>query len=290
MSLIEKALQNAKKDRIEPDRSGTYRSLASAAALESGESVPAKDGPFRPDVDAFDLNQVRVIDVDQTALRKNLILVGDSARQPAEAAYRMLRTRVMRAMRGRGWSRLGVTATGPGEGKTLTAINLAVSIAAERSQPVVLVDLDFRQPRVSQYLGIGADQFLGLSDYLGGADGSLEDVIVSPGIEGLYCVMNGARIERSSDLLASPRGKSLLSDMAERLAGALVIFDLPPLLATDDALVVAPMIDGLLFVVADGQAVRSEVASAAKLLAEFNVIGTVLNKSSERVQQGYYSY
>ena len=299
MSLIEKAIETAKARRIEPDRTGRYRGLpptepvgsqpeAQPAAEPAPERVPERVPVIQEP--PYDFSRVRVVATDPEVLRDNRVLVENSTRQPAEGAYRMLRTRVMRAMRARGWRRLGITAAGANEGKTLTAINLAVSLAAQRTQPVVLVDLDLRRPKINQYLGIPSSQFVGLSDYLGDAAHSLDDLLVSPGIDGLYCILTGRSVERSSDLLASPRGKSFMTDLAQKLTGALLVFDLPPLLATDDPLVVAPMIDGLLFVVADRISLRSEVASAAKLLQEFNVVGTVLNKSSEPFKHGYYDY
>jgi protein-tyrosine kinase len=299
MSLIEQAIAAAKARRVEPDRTGRYRELPSAEPvalpvdLDAEPPMPTQEvEPPAPAVHEtpFDFSSVRVIATDPAVLRDNRVLIESSARQPAEGAYRMLRTRVMRAMRGRGWRRLGITAAGANEGKTLTALNLAISMAAQRTQPVVLVDLDLRRPKINQYLGIPGDQFAGLSDYLSGEADSIEDLLVSPGIEGLHCILGSRSVDRSSDLLASPRGKAFMTGLARKLPGAMLVFDLPPLLATDDPLVVAPMIDGLLFVVADRISLRSEVASAAKLLQEFNVVGTVLNRSSEPVKAGYYDY
>ena len=300
MSLIEQAIAAAKARRVEPDRTGRYRELPQAEPVALPAALDAESPPTESPLEAepapavdhtpFDFSTVRVITTDPAVLRANRVLIESAARQPAEGAYRMLRTRVMRAMRGRGWRRLGITAAGANEGKTLTALNLAISMAAQRTQPVVLVDLDLRRPKINQYFGIPGDQFVGLSDYLSGTAESIEDLLVSPGIEGLHCILGSRSVDRSSDMLASPRGKAFMTELAQKLTGALLVFDLPPLLATDDPLVVAPMIDGLLFVVADRISLRSEVASAAKLLQEFNVVGTVLNMSSEPVKGGYYDY
>lgn len=238
----------------------------------------------------IDLAKTHAIVTDGGQLRANRVLVDSDPMQPAANAYRMLRTRVMRQMRTNGWRRLGVTAASPGEGKTLTAINLALAIAAERVQPVVLVDLDLRRPRVHQYLGIEPSQFTNVSDYLEGRTSSLDQLPVTLIEQGLSCILSARPIERSSDLLASPQGLAFLSDLTDRLPDALLIFDLPPLLSTDDPLVVAPSLDALLLVVAENGAPRTDIASAAKLLAEFNVLGTVLNRSVERSDPGYYSY
>jgi Mrp family chromosome partitioning ATPase len=294
-SFIERAIEMAKLQREQKDeardsragqKSGSRRRTQAVAPV----AVAATNGHGSTFLPPIDLSKSPVIVTDGETLRHNRILVDSDQRQPAENAYRMLRTRVMRQMRNNGWSKLGVTAATANEGKTLTAINLALSIAAEHVQPVVLVDLDLRRPRIHRYLGIPETQFVDISDYLEGRAVSLDQTIVSLSEQGLNCVLSARAIDRSSDLLASPRGQSFLDDLAARLPGVLLIFDLPPLLATDDPLVVAPKIDALLMVVAEKGTSRTDVASAAKLLVEFNVLGTVLNKSVERGDQGYYNY
>ena len=296
MSLIEKALELEKQQRRAAADARDARDVRSGDAQMPGgspaeataaDATPATQPGIPPRID---LTSVRTVSTDSRLLDVNRVLSETNTRQPAENAYRMLRTRVMRQMRSNGWLSLGITAAGVNEGKTLTAINLAVSVAAERIQPVVLVDLDLRRPRIHTYLGIGENQFPDVADYLEGRVPALEDLLISPGIQGLSCMLNSRVIDRSSDLLASPRGQAFLTELRQRLPGVLVIIDLPPLLATDDPLVVAPMIDGLLLVVAEGGSTRSDVASAAKLLAEFNLVGSVLNKSVERSGQDYYTY
>jgi Mrp family chromosome partitioning ATPase len=91
-------------------------------------------------------------------------------------------------------------------------------------------------------------------------------------------------------LLASPQGQAFFADLADRLPDAILIFDLPPLLSTDDPLVAAPMLDALLLVVAEKGAPREEIAAAARSLSEFNLLGVVLNKTVERSEKGYYDY
>ena len=111
----------------------------------------------------------------------------------------------------------------------------------------------------------------------------LSDLLVCPNIERLGCILTHDPLERSSDLLASPRGALLFSELRERITEkTVVIVDLPPLLAADDALAVAPMLDALLLVVAEGQTERSDLSEARPILDEFNLIGTVLNKSKEK--------
>ncbi len=299
-SYIERAIELAKSRQKHADssrRTSVQVVEGDAPATESRKRRPAAvpvasngNGTTGSHLPAIDLSKAPTIVTDGSWLRQNRILVESDPRQQAEGAYRMLRTRVMRQMRTNGWRRLGITAARPGEGKTVTAINLALAIAAERAQPVVLVDLDLRRPRVSRYIGIGDNQAVSLSDYLEGRTTSLDELIVTLAEQGLHCILSTRSVERSSDLLASPQGQAFLSDLANRLPDAFLIFDLPPLLSTDDPLVVAPMLDATLLVVAEGVSPREDVAGAAKLLGEFNMLGAVLNKSVERSEKGYYNY
>lgn len=268
--------------RSETSRSRRRQTIA-APVSDGGTTTPSRLPPIN-------LAKAPVIVTDARLLRENRVLVESDAAVPAGNAYRMLRTRVLRQMRTNRWRCLGVTAARPGEGKTLTAINLAVAIAAERTQPVVLVDLDLRRPRVHRYLAITENNFTSIGDYLEGRTNSLDQLVVTLADQGLHCVLSGAPIDRSSDLLASPQGQAFLGDLADRLPDAILIFDLPPLLSTDDPQVAAPMLDAMLLVVAEGSTPREEIASAAKLLAEFNLLGVVLNKSVERSDKGYYDY
>ncbi len=299
-SYIERAIElaKAKRKHVEPSqepiesqveaagRDNVKRRRTYAVPHRATNGHPASASHLPP----IDLAKTPAVTTDGGILRHNRVLVESDPMQPASNAYRMLRTRVMRQMRMNGWRRLGITAAAPNEGKTLTAINLAVAIAAEHVQPVVLVDLDLRRPRAHQYLGIDKSQFTSVGDYLEGRTNSLDQLVVTLSEQGLSCILSARPYERSSDLLASPQGQAFLADLANRLPDALLIFDLPPLLSTDDPLVVAPMLDALLLVVAEKGAPRSDVASAAKLLSEFNLLGTVLNKSVERSDPGYYAY
>ena len=98
-------------------------------------------------------------------------------------------------------------------------------------------------------------------------------------------------LDHSSDLIASARGKQLFAELLVRLPpNAVVIVDLPPLLVADDALAVAPMLDALLLVVAEGQAERRELADAHQILQEFSLVGTVLNKSVEKDSKRTHYY
>ena len=204
MSLIENALDLAKKQResrmqhegSRPELpTGTYSSEALRAHVPTVPSLPP-----------LDFSKLPQIELHGQTLQENRVLANDSRGHIAESAYRMLRTRVVRTMRTSNWSTLGIVAPGPGDGKTLTSVNLAISIAAEVGQQAVLVDLDLRRPTVNKYLGIRPGDFADLSDYLEGRVDDVGKLLISPGIPRLACVMNSRPLERSSDLLSSARG------------------------------------------------------------------------------------
>jgi len=177
-----------------------------------------------------------------------------------------------------------------GEGKTLTAINLAVALAQDVSTWVALVDLDLQSPRVAQYLGLRNNHGeKGLSDYLLG-NASFENIVYCPEIERLVVIPNFAPVANSSETLTSPRMFELMQALDAETPRRILIFDMPPVLAADDVLAFAPQIDGLLLVVAEGTTDRSSLRRAKEVLAEMNLLGVVLNRSEERNDKAYYSY
>lgn len=277
MSKIRSAIERAKAARGDQPRPESLSEHGPVSTISSPHIAPVHARPLS-------VSSARYVGTDKDKVKASKILTPDSAaRHPAEGAYRMLRTRIMRNMRSNGWQVLGVSSIGQNEGKSFTSINLAISIAAEIDQEAVLIDLDLRRPSVYKYLGVDADEFMDLKEYLADDSRYPEDLLVCPEIDRLACILSAESLERPSDVLASPRGKLLFTELRERLApSVVVIVDLPPLLAADDALAVAPMLDAFILVVGEGQAERSDVADLQPLLQEFNHIGTVLNKSVER--------
>jgi Mrp family chromosome partitioning ATPase len=183
-----------------------------------------------------------------------------------------------------------VTGVTPGEGKTLTAINLAIALAQDVSTWVFLVDLDLQRPRVAQYFGMtGLAGERGLSDYLLG-DASVDSITYSPNLERFSIIPNFQPVNQSSEMLASPRMLELVRALENESPRRIVVFDMPPILAADDVLAFAPQLDSLLLVVGEGATGRDALRSAKEVLAEMNLLGVVLNRSAERDDNAYYSY
>jgi capsular exopolysaccharide synthesis family protein len=221
---------------------------------------------------------VRGIEISPEILRENRVISGE-VNDAYSHAYKVLRTRVWQQMRSNGWKTLGVTSANPGEGKTLTAINLAVSLAMmEVVQSVILVDLDMRHPSVHSYFGFWPEH--GVSDYLmGGA--TLAEMFVDPGVGKVVLLPSNVPIANSSELLSSSKVQHMIQEIKARFPSSLILFDLPPLLVTDDVLVFAPSVDAFLFVIEEGKSQSNEVTHAIDMLSDANLLGTVLNKSEE---------
>ncbi len=195
----------------------------------------------------------------------------------AMRAYKILRTQLLRKLDAEGWKSLAVTAIGVGDGKTVTALNLAISLARDVNTRVTLVDLDLQRPAVATYLGLRAE--LGLDSYLAG-NATLEQITYDIGIERLAVIPTLGPVPQSSEMLTSPAMMALLEDL--RALGQIVIFDLPPMLLGDDVLALAPHADAVLLVVGEGTTSRSALEGARTVLEDMRIAGVVLNRSSER--------
>ena len=276
MSNIEKGLKRAR---------AALHSIGSPGFAEAAPMPDVGPGAAAPSpANAFEIERLEWVQPDVDLLEQNRIVVDE--RSIASAAYKVLRTRVLQRMRRNGWKTLAVTGTCPNEGKTLTAINLSINLAWHLTTSVVLVDMDLRSPSVHRYLGI--DTRYGLMDYLNG-DVPLVRAGVRPGLERLGVIMNDRPVANASELLSAPEVVGLI-DEVKRGDDRIAIFDLPPVFAGDDVLAFAPYVDCVLIVLSQGTTKRTALVPLRELLQNVNVIGTVLNRSSERVAPYYYGY
>ena len=198
--------------------------------------------------------------------------------------YKVLRTQILHRSKEHGWNTIMVTSTQPGEGKTLTSINLAMTFARAYGQTVLLVDCDLRQQNVHTYLGLKSKW--GIADYL--INGKpLKDLIIWPKVEKLTLISGGNTIIESAELLGSQRMKDLVAEMKNRYSDRYVIFDTAPLLSGADALTFAQLVDSVIMVVEEGKTPLKEIEKAAELIPKEKFMGFVLNKSHIS-KKGYY--
>ena len=177
-----------------------------------------------------------------------------------------------------------VTGTLPNDGKTTTAINLAIGASQDASQAVLLVDLDIVRPAIAKSLGL--QRTTGLSDYLRG-DAPVNQILYNTEVDRLFIVPNFEPIH-SSDSLGSSKMLALLDHIKRLDPNLLVIFDMPPVLSSDSVLAFGPYVDTLLLVIAEGRTNRSLLQRANQMIEEIPRVGIVLNRSSEGNAGGYY--
>jgi len=221
---------------------------------------------------------------DRAELQERRVVLPDET-GPAASSYRMLRAQFLPRVRALELRTIGVVSSIDGEGKTLTAVNLALSIAAEPNQTVLLVDLDLRRPSMSALLGLPATRGL---EALFTGHCSVDDLFWRlDGIERLTLLPTLTSLAGSSELLAGARVKELLRELTMRYTDRLVLLDLPPVLLADDVLTIAPLLDAVVIVAAEGRTRREDLARTGELLASARVLGTVLNRASESEKRAY---
>jgi protein-tyrosine kinase len=224
------------------------------------------------------------IKLDIQHLESQRIIAHNSA-DARSKAFDMLRTQVLQAMDQKNWQFLAVTSPTVGCGKTVTAINLALSIARQPERSVLLVDLDLRRPQVASCLGVSCDQ--GTLSVLERRASLAQAVIQSQAANHELLVLPAESSTLSSaELIASRAMTTMLQDIKRDYPSRIVIFDVPPMLAGDDVLALLPQIDCVLLVASVGTSTTSEIKECTKHLQASEVIRLVLNKSSESVN--YY--
>ena len=218
-------------------------------------------------------NRSRNVTIDEHQAVENRC-VALRSELPEVEHYRILRTQILQRTRENGGSTIMITSPRTGDGKTLTAINLALSFAREFKKTALLVDCDLRKQQIQHCLGISGGK--GLVDYLLD-DCPVADLMVWPGIEKLTLISGGRTIGESTELLGSPRMQELVAEMKSRYPDRYVFFDVPAVLDGADALAFAPLVDHILLTVRAGVTAREDIRRAASLLPQEKLLGLVLN-------------
>jgi exopolysaccharide/PEP-CTERM locus tyrosine autokinase len=187
-----------------------------------------------------------------------------------------------------------VTSALPGEGKTFTSINLAMSIAMEMDKTVLLIDADVAKPDVTSRLGVEAEK--GLIDVLIDDGLTLPEVMLRTNIPKLTLLPSGNHHIRSTELLASDRMRQLTLELSNRYPDRVIIIDSPPLLLTSEARVLAGLVGQVLLVTEEAKTPQHAVKEAVEMLDENEIVGIVMNKGTHKKESvgyggyGYYPY
>ena len=275
MENIRQALERAKASQ---SAGSEQRNLAGSAVLRlSSEtevgSACENDGQNQEiELNNAHLQSKRIIAHDFTDLRSR--------------SFDMLRTQVLQSMDAKGWRTLAVTSPTPACGKTLTALNLAVSIARQPERSVLLVDLDFRKPQVAAGLGLKCDE--GVLGVLEGRT-TLSDAIIPARVDNLrFMVLPTPSTIRSSEFISSRAMVTMLEDIRREYNSKTIIFDLPPILSGDDVIAILPQMDCVLLVAAVGTTTVSQIKECNKHLQSAEVVRIALNKVHETSDNYYY--
>ena len=307
MSIIEKALNKiGDKPQAHTEPSQPAPIVAEASAESLVEQAAAKieikaDAPRQgarsqpvaaPPADPEALIS-RKLNIDFALLRARGLLTSDDERSSLAEEYRMIKRPLLANAFGSNPLKNGnlimVTSSLPGEGKTFTAINLAISIAMELDRTVLLVDADVAKPRMPEYLGFSAEH--GLLDILRQGTRDLSNVILRTNIDKLSILPAGRTYARATELLASEAMDRLIAELANRYPDRLVIFDSPPLLATSEAGVLASHMGQIVMVAEIDKTPKNALREAlSRLDGACDVIGMVLNKSASHNAGGYGYY
>lgn len=237
----------------------------------------------------------RRVELDLDALSANGIVSPNAPRTQVADQYRVVKRPLIKNAMGKGASMvvngnlIMITSALPGEGKSFTAINLAMSIAMEMDNTVMLVDADVARPSVMRMLGLPSSP--GLLDIVVDESRDLSSVLLKTNVDKLTILPSGTPHPRATELLASDAMVRLLDDMASRYADRIIIFDSPPLLLTTESRVLATHMGQVVMVVHAGRTLQAEVKQALSTVEACPLKLMLLNKTSHLFKDAYgYGY
>ena len=285
---LKRSIEKAKQQRQEAGLKSTdpaypVKKTGTTVTEKIQAPVTDKDVPCQEWISpVYSQSKSVTLDTDKLARNRVISLFPDL---PEAEYYRVLRTSIQLRMRKNNWNTIMVTSVQPGEGKTLTSINLALSFAKEYDRTVLLVDCDMKRQKVHEYLGFTSEK--GIVDYL--ANGSpLKDLIIWPGIEKLTLISGGKTVANSAELLGSPKMKALVQEIKYRYNDRCIIFDTPPVLGWADTIAFAPLVDCIIMVVEEGRTAIKDVNKALEMIPKEKFLGFVLNRRKSPIKRYYY--
>ena len=281
MEKIIRAVAESKKDKLNPnDPAKLTKQVISKDVLN--ETALIDNGSI-----GVEYEQTRVVSLNHDLLAKNRI-VAFNKNNHLSLGFDILRTQVIKKMLKNGWRTLAITSPIPGCGKTMVSINLAMSIAHHTDRTAMLVDFDLRRPTVSKYLGLTAGPTL--NEVLAG-DASISESLVNPGLDRFVILPTAMPVKNSSEVLSSRKVTNLITEFRDRYAERIVIFDLPPLLGSDDAMIMLSQVDCVLVVVGNGMVSKTDLTESMRYVDSDKLLGTILNKAKiSSSQSDYYEY
>jgi non-specific protein-tyrosine kinase len=277
---LQKALDKSRVKRKQKD-TPSANSGARTTTAQTNEQEPMAP-PIHPPAPVYHRSMAMQADPEVVKANRCICIEPDA---PEGAAYKILRTRIQEQAASHDRRIVMVTSPTPGDGKTLTCVNLALTMARAYDQTVMVADCDLNRQDVHKTFGI--DSPSGIYDHL--ADGTpMEDIIVWPGIDKLSFISGGRPVGNGAEVLGSLRMKSLVAEMKSRYPDRIVLLDTAPILGGADTLELAPLVDCIILVVAEGKTNMKDVFKALEMLPEDKLVGFVMNRQREETPHAYY--
>ena len=160
------------------------------------------------------------------------------------------------------------------EGKSFVTANLGISLAQSLNQYCLMVDCDLRRPTLSGLLGL--ENNYGLVDYIR-EDRDLDELLIGTSLDNLFVLPSGKSPKNPAELLGSSRMRSLVIEMTDRYSDRIILFDCPPTLAASETLVLADQMDGVIVVVREGGATKSQIQKLVDSIDSNRLLGIVFN-------------
>lgn len=264
---------------------------ADAEIYAPPQEADAGDREFNTEEKALPLAQSRHVDIDFEVLAAAGIVSPHAPRSQIADQFRIIKRPLISNAAGKGPSVIAngnlimVTSALPGEGKSFTAINLAMSIATELDYTVMLVDADVGRPSVMRLLGLPTGP--GLLDLVVDESEDLSDMLLRTNIDKLTILPSGTPHARATELLASDAMTRLLHDMAKRYADRIIIFDSPPLLLATESRVLASHMGQIVMVVQAEKTLQSDVQLALTMIETCPIKLLLLNQARTIPKSGY---
>ena len=217
----------------------------------------------------------KIINYSPGAILQHNIITLTADHYELSERFKLFKTQILTKTQISGDRTILVTSCTDGEGKTFTAVNLAITLAREIDQSVLLVDVNFRHPSVISAFGIQTTE--GLTDYLL-HNKSIPELLISPGIDKLTILPLGNALKNPTEMLGSLKMQHLIEEMKNRYHDRYIVFDGPSILTSVDTLVLSKYIDKTLLVVESGKVAPQQLSDAIKRLGEEKILGIVFNK------------
>lgn len=279
MEKIKDALEKA-KSRAEQKPVRTVNPAPAAGPTPENIQELANE----TNLNAINYTNTKTVELSAQHLEKNRIVAYNKS-ESATWIFDKLRTQVLQKMQENNWNTIAVLSPTPASGKSFVAINLAISIANQPQKTAMLVDFDLRKPRVANYLGLDCEK--SLNDYLDGR-AALQEALINPGLPHLVVLPTMRPVSHPAEVLSSARVNALMQEISTRYESRIIVYDLPPILNADDALIMLKKVDCALLVVGNGMVKETEIEEAMHHIPKDKLLGVVLNKAEVSVEDYYY--